>query len=61
MGTPLDADAQMAFQPKQVKGGIFAQNDIVLLKKALTSYARECSGDESKQIVNLLHRLNSRA
>ena len=59
-GTPLDPDAQMAMQPKQAKGGIFAINDIKLIKDALAFYARSCSGDETKQIVNLLHRLNNR-
>lgn len=48
-------------QPRQVKGGIFAKSDIDLIKKCLTDYARSCSGDESKQIANLLHRLNNRA
>lgn len=48
--------------PKQVKGGVFAAADIVLIKNALSYYARlDISDAEQRQIANLLHRLNNRA
>ena len=47
--------------PKQVKGGVFAAADIILIKNALAYYARlDISDAEQRQVANLLHRLNSR-
>jgi hypothetical protein len=48
--------------PKQSKGGIFAPTDIEIIKKALIAYTQAYSlgNTEHRQVVNLLHRLNSR-
>ena len=46
---------------KEAKGGTFAPNDIDLIKKALTFYAKHClviEEWEEKTLSNLLHRLN---
>ena len=49
--------------PKQTKGGVFAPTDIKLIKEALMFYAQH-NGDitdaQERQVVNLLHRINSR-
>lgn len=50
--------------PKQVKGGVFALTDIELIKDTLRFYVchnGNITDAEQRQIVNLLHRLNSRA
>ena len=56
-------DAGKSSTPRMVKGGIFAPNDVALIKKALMFYIGH-SGDvtelDEKQTVNLLHRLNNR-
>jgi hypothetical protein len=49
--------------PKQVKGGVFAPTDIELIKHALSFYAQNCLVIEdwqSRQLTNLMHRLNNR-
>ena len=49
--------------PKQSKGGVFAQNDIALIKDALLFYIKhngQILKSEESQAANLLHRLNSR-
>lgn len=81
MGKPLDEDFNYNIntsitqggislvQPKQVKGGVFSQADIPLIKRALDHYKtflvqtevseREPS-TELNQLANLMHRLNNR-
>lgn len=47
--------------PRQVKGGVFAQSDIDLIKNALAKYiCFDISDAEQRQVANLLHRLNNR-
>lgn len=46
--------------PKQVKGGVFAQTDIELIKDTLRFYVLHngnITDAEQRQIVNLLHRI----
>ena len=53
----------MSKEPKQAKGGVYAQTDVSLIKDALIFYAAQhelITEKELKQIANLLHRLNSR-
>jgi hypothetical protein len=48
-------------QPKQAKGGVFAPADIALIKEALSVYAQgDVEDAKQRQVVNLMHRLNSR-
>jgi hypothetical protein len=50
-------------EPKQAKGGVYAQTDVSLIKDALIFYAAnngQITEKELRQIANLLHRLNSR-
>lgn len=50
--------------PRVAKGGVFAPADIELIKDALRSHllvsGDKLSTSQERQIVNLLHRLNSR-
>ena len=56
----------MSQGPKEVKGGVFAPDDIPLIKRALQSYLSECLrvADSDREphpdlnkAANLLHRL----
>ena len=50
-------------QPKQAKGGVFAQSDIKLIKDALVFYVQHngnITEQEESQVANLMHRLNNR-
>lgn len=49
-------------QPKAAKGGVYAPADVKLIKEALVEYTKSHNLDDStqRQVVNLLHRLNSR-
>jgi hypothetical protein len=55
-------DSEEYLGPKQSKGGTFAPNDIVLIKKLLLSYMTDSSYTmtpaEEQQAINLYHRLN---
>lgn len=47
--------------PKAARGGVFAPADIKLIKQALIEYVhnhQDEEGQTTKQVVNLLHRLN---
>jgi hypothetical protein len=46
--------------PKQAKGGVFSSADVPLIKRALLFFAKNCfviEDHETKQLSNLLHRL----
>ena len=66
MGIPLDGDwndlpAKIEDNmPKLAKGGVFSPADVPLIKRALLFFAKNClvvEDHETKQLSNLLHRL----